>query len=228
MLTLAVMDVAGTTVDMTEPVPDAFVRAFAGQGLTLSTDLIRSVRGISKREAVATLLEKSTGRARPDLVREILDTFRNSLLEACRCQPIVPLPGAVDAIEALEAAGLCVWLNTGFDRELGRLVVERSGLLELVGGVATDDDVSRGRPEPDLIRRAMAAVGVEDARTVVAVGDTAADLEAAAAAGVGCSVGVLTGAHDRERLERHPHDILLAGVSELPGALRRLGLIPAP
>ena len=63
----------------------------------------------------------------------------------------------------------------------------------------------------------MAATGIDAPERVANVGDTALDLEAAARAGVGWNIGVTSGAHRRERLERLPHTHLIASVAELPG-----------
>lgn len=58
-------------------------------------------------------------------------------------------------------------------------------------GVVSGDDVAKGRPAPDLILAAMSAAGEGDPKAVLAAGDTVSDLQAAAAAGVGWSVGVM-------------------------------------
>jgi phosphoglycolate phosphatase-like HAD superfamily hydrolase len=65
----------------------------------------------------------------------------------------------------------------------------------------------------------MAATGVTRANRVANVGDTTRDLEAAARAGVGWNVGVLSGAHDRATLARAPHTHLIDSVADLPALL---------
>ena len=51
----------------------------------------------------------------------------------------------------------------------------------------------------------MKLTAVEDPARVANVGDTTLDLESAARAGVRWNIGVLSGAHTREALERAPH-----------------------
>ncbi len=65
----------------------------------------------------------------------------------------------------------------------------------------------------------MRATGVTRAARVANVGDTTRDLEAAARAGVGWNVGVLSGAHDRATLERAPHTHLVGSVAALSALL---------
>ena len=71
-----------------------------------------------------------------------------------------------------------------------------------------------GRPAPDMILLAMKLTGVET-RLVANVGDTTIDLESAARAGVRWNIGVLSGAHTREALERAPHTQIIQSVAIL-------------
>jgi phosphoglycolate phosphatase len=223
---LATLDVAGTTVQVTDRVPVSMIEAFGSHGYRVSGDEVRAVRGISKREAIANLLGEGVEQANLSAVVEsIFSAFRASLISSYRVTPVRPVVGAAEAIEELEARGVTVWLTTGFDREMAELVVGQAGLVPLVAGCVCDDDVEFGRPAPDLIRVAMTRSGTSDPANVLAAGDTVADLEAARAAEVGCAVGVLSGAHDRATLSTAPHDILLESVASLPAALEELDLL---
>ncbi len=62
----------------------------------------------------------------------------------------------------------------------------------------------------------MALAGVDDRASVLVVGDTVSDLEAAARAQAGWSVGVLSGADTRVQLESCPHSAIPESVVELP------------
>ena len=66
-----------------------------------------------------------------------------------------------------------------------------------------------------MILLAMERAGVHDPARVANVGDTALDLESAARAGVGWNIGVLSGAHSREALERAPHTHIIQSVADL-------------
>ena len=72
-----------------------------------------------------------------------------------------------------------------------------------------------------MIFRAMEAAGVGDVRQVVNVGDTPLDLQAGTRAGVRGVVGVLTGTHDRESLQREPHTHIISGVEDLPELIEK-------
>lgn len=57
---------------------------------------------------------------------------------------------------------------------------------------------------------------MESGVRIVSVGDTPLDLQAGTNAGVREVIGVLTGLHGKERLEREPHTALLPSVADLP------------
>jgi phosphonatase-like hydrolase len=221
-LRLAVFDMVGTTVRAGDEVPESFRVAFRRFGVELPDEALTAVRGRSKAEAVADLVATFLPGV-PDgaaVARGILATFKETL-RARYATGAMPVPGADEVLGRLQQGGVSVVLTTGLD------AVTTTGLLQHLGwgrlglsGVVTGDDVERGRPAPDLIHAAMRLVGETDPRAVLAVGDTAADLDAAFAAGVGWSVGVLTGAHSREILAAHPHTAILDSVLDLPGWLR--------
>ena len=62
----------------------------------------------------------------------------------------------------------------------------------------------------------MEMAGVTGVHEVTNVGDTVLDLQAGQNAGVRYNIGVLSGAHVREQLEREPHTHLLSSEAMLP------------
>jgi phosphonatase-like hydrolase len=214
-ITLAVLDLAGTTVKDQGEVPRAFTAALAGIDVHVTPQQLAGVRGSSKREAVRHFVPDGPGREA--LTASTYASFRERLTELYRASGVVPIDGAEDLFAWLRARGVRVALNTGFDRDITSLLLTA---LEwnhhMVDAVVCGDDVAHGRPAPDLILCAMDRVGVTDPQQVVNVGDTGLDLAAGHAAGVRWNVGVLSGAHDRKTLEQAPHTHLLESIAELP------------
>ncbi|WP_159849957.1 HAD-IIIA family hydrolase [Nocardia sp. CY41] len=109
---------------------------------------------------------------------------------------VQPVPGAVDALRRVRAAGVQLGIvsnQSGVARGLisrEQLAAVNSRVEELLGPFATwqvcvhgeGDGCGCRKPEPGLIRRAAAELGVDVGRCVV-IGDTGADVAAAQSAG---------------------------------------------
>jgi phosphoglycolate phosphatase-like HAD superfamily hydrolase len=191
---LTVFDVGGTAVRDTADVAAVFRATLEQYGIVAPPNKIGESRGASKREVIAELLGGANARSRG----------------------VEAVPGVAAAFDRLRANGIKVVLTTGFDTRTMAVVLQQLDWEGVVDFVVTADDVVRGRPAPDLILTAMRRAEVVRGDAVVTVGDTVNDLRAAAAAGVGASVGVLTGAHDRKQRSAVPHTIIRESAAEVP------------
>ncbi len=211
---LVVFDLAGTTIDDAGQVPAAFAAALAGHGVTVTSEQLVAVRGASKRQAILQLLPEGPSRAR--LAEATYASFQRELARRF-AEGVRPVPAAEETFRRLKARGVRIALNTGFDRDTTALLLSSLGWSAGVAdAVVCGDDVPRGRPAPDMILRAMAITATSTPDVVANVGDTTLDLEAGHAAGVRWNIGVLSGAHGRDRLERAPHTHLVPDVGHLP------------
>jgi phosphonatase-like hydrolase len=216
-LRLIIMDMAGTTVAVTDEVPAAMEEAFGLSGLSLPAEALAAVRGRTKRQVVSELLGAMhpDAIAREQLAERVHDAFRSALRRRITGR-VAEVPGAGETLGWLRDQGMAIVLTTGFDRELAEMILESLGWgSERVNALVSADDVREGRPAPDMILRAMEITGIDDPACVAVVGDTTADLQAAHNAGVRISIGVLSGAHDRQRLMAEPHTVLLDSVADL-------------
>ena len=209
-----VLDLAGTTIE--DPgVAAAFRSAFASCGIEISASQIDEVRGRSKYDAVVDLLLAAHRSA--ELAGEIYIALRNAVRDRWRGGPAVPIAGAEDAMRSLRQRGIRVALNTGLDRETAAMLVVKLRWNTIIDALICADDVPAGRPAPFMIFRAMEATRTHAVGDVAVVGDTTADLEAGANAGVRWNIGVLTGAHRREQLARSPHTVIVRSVGDVSG-----------
>jgi len=217
-INLVVFDMVGTTVEASPKIPEAFLTAFANSGIELTADDVVSIRGKSKRQAIAELLADKCPDT-PQLADQIYDAFKSSLLDRYRHGPVNAIAGAEATFRWCQVNGIGVALTTGFDRELAMLLVDKLGWGAIVDTTVCNDDVANGRPAPDLIMTAMERLQQIDVLGVASVGDTVSDLEAGANAGTGINVGVLSGAHTRQQLLSVSHTALIDSVADLPALL---------
>ena len=126
------------------------------------------------------------------------------------------LAGARETVERLRAEGFLVGVATAKSRQGLERELEMTGLGALVHASRTVTEAP-SKPAPEMLLQLFEAleVGAEEA---VMVGDTAWDLQMAAAAGC-AGVGVLTGGHSRELLEAEHPAACLESVADLPAWL---------
>jgi phosphonatase-like hydrolase len=215
------MDIAGTTVEDPDGVGGCLKAALAAADIAAKHEDVNSLMGIPKPLAITRLMELAGTTPDPALVDEVFRDFRHRMVTYYREDPgIREVEGAAAVFKELRNRGIKVALDTGFDRQIVDVLLERlgwdTGLLDVT---VTSDEVPRGRPYPDLIYRAMELTGVEDVKAVAKVGDTPSDLQEGASAGCGMNVGVTQGTHTRDQLKDHPHTHLIGTIRELPAIL---------
>lgn len=229
---LVVFDLSGTTLHDGGGVVRRHLReVLAAAGLDLRDGALEGVAGLSKRNAIKTLLE---GHGRDELlvrVESLHADFTSRMRRWYRDDPAVcEVTGASDTFRTLRKAGIQVAIATGFTRDVLDVVLNRlhwTGAESLVDATVASDEVKRARPWPDAIDLLRAQVGGVPSSAVAKVGDTPTDLQEGTMARCGLVVGVLTGGHSRDALAEHPHDQIIASVAELPALLERLRLLPA-
>lgn len=213
-LKLVVFDLAGTTVKDNGQVVNAFTAALMAHEIEFTSEQLSHVRGSSKRQAIEHFIPEGPDRTRRAAL--VYASFRKLLAERYQIDGIEPMAGAERIFQWLKEQGVCVALNTGFDRDITELLLSALGWgREMVDAVVCGDEVRQGRPAPYLIFHAMEATGINSVREVANVGDTRLDLQAAYNARVRWNIGVLSGAHDRQQMERAPHTHLLESVADL-------------
>jgi phosphonatase-like hydrolase len=215
-IALVVFDMAGTTIEDSGQVPEAFTTVLRNHGIEIDDAALRAVRGASKRDAIRHFVSRHRATEVDALTEKIFEDFRAYLAGLFANGGVRPVAGAAETFAWLRGRGIKIALNTGFDRLTADLIIDtvgwRSGVVDTI---VCGDDVAQGRPAPYLIFRSMEQTGVTGVHQVACVGDTVLDLEAGHNAGARHVVGVLSGAHTREQLEHAPHTHLIASVATL-------------
>lgn len=223
-LNLIVLDMAGTTVTDGGLVEQAFAAAAGRMGVAPgSADhaeklaYVRATMGESKITVFRHLFGEET------LARRANAAFEEAYGELVDGGRIAPVPGAREAVERLTAEGRTVVLSTGFARTTQDAILAALGWQDLAALTLCPADAGgRGRPYPDMVLTALLRTGaVDDVRRVVVAGDTSYDMLSGVRAGAGIVAGVLTGAHDKDRLTRSGATHVLGSVAGLPDLIAR-------
>ncbi|MEV0603978.1 phosphonatase-like hydrolase [Streptomyces sp. NPDC050315] len=219
---LVVLDMAGTTVADGGLVEQAFDAAARHLGVEPGTPdhaeklaYVRATMGESKISVFRHLFGDE------DKARVANARFEEAYGELVDGGLIAPVPGAREAIEALQAAGRTVVLSTGFARVTQDAILAALGWQDLVPLTLCPADAGgRGRPYPDMVLAALLRTGATDSVQKIAVaGDTSYDMLSGRRAGASVVAGVLTGAHDKDQLTAAGATHVLGSVAELPALL---------
>ncbi|MFE7478696.1 phosphonatase-like hydrolase [Streptomyces sp. NPDC057552] len=221
---LVVLDMAGTTVADGGLVEQAFSAAAERLGVRTGSAeherqlaYVRATMGESKISVFRHLFGDEE---KAQTANTAFEEAYGDLVDGGR---IAPIPGAREAIERLTAEGRTTVLTTGFARTTQDAILTALGWQDLVPLTLCPADAGgRGRPYPDMVLAAFLRTGaVDDVRRTVVAGDTSYDMLSGVRSGAGIVAGVLTGAHDRGRLERSGATHVLGSVAELPDLIAR-------
>ena len=131
-------------------------------------------------------------------------------------------PGVKEMMENLRNNGVYVVLNTGYDRKTASSLLLKLGWEtgRDIDGLVTADDVSNGRPQPDMIYKAMNICGITEPQEVLKAGDSTIDIEEGKNANCGLTIGVLTGAQNETQLKTATPDYILPSLATLNEVLK--------
>jgi HAD superfamily hydrolase (TIGR01509 family) len=171
-------DLDGVLID-SEPVWDEIRQGLAAAaGLEWPVAATRAMQGMSTREWSTYLAETIGLPGSPtELAVEVIDAV------AARYAAHLPLlPGAIDAVERM-AAAWPVALASSAPRRLIDTVLAATGLGDAFMTTISTEQVSAGKPAPDVYLAAIERLGADAARSV-AIEDSTNGLRSAAAAGL--------------------------------------------
>lgn len=204
MIKMVVFDMAGTTVDEDNVVYKTLQKAINATGYTFTLEQVLEFgAGKEKLQAIKDILPLDGQIHSEEEAFRIFDNFKVLLKNAYEILDVKEQIGATDVFGQLKEKGIKVVLNTGYNRETAERLVQKIGWEEGVNfdALITASDVVLGRPNPDMIIKAMNTLGVENAQEVVKIGDSAIDIEEGKNADCGMTFGVTTGAQTATQLE---------------------------
>jgi beta-phosphoglucomutase len=222
-MSLAVIfDVDGVLTDSYVPHYKSWERMFGEIGVEFNDEQFRSTFGRTNRDIFAQLYPGETMTA--ERTKELGDR-KEALYREIINENFTPLPGAVELIDALSAAGFRLGVGSSGPPENVQLTLAKLGRADRFDAVVTGADVVHGKPNPEVFLKAAQRLGVPPARCAV-IEDAPQGIEAANAAGM-ASIAVLgTTTHDKlshaELIVSGHHELTPGRIAELIGASRAL------
>ncbi|TDE09044.1 HAD family hydrolase [Dyadobacter psychrotolerans] len=199
---MIVFDMAGTTVNENNVVYKTLCSAINQAGFNFSLEQVLQVgAGKEKLEAIRSVLRISEIDDEA-LAGRIFSKFLVLLSDAYENLDVAQQDNATLLFRVLKENGMLIVLNTGYNRITAESLVQKVGWKLGVDYdlLVTASDVSKNRPQPDMILLAMQHFGIEDPLEVIKVGDSTVDIMEGQNAGCKINIGITTGAHTREQL----------------------------
>ncbi len=222
---LVVFDIAGTTVKDRGNINAVFRKAFDNAGIIgVTVEDVDEVMGYKKIEAIKIIVAKyQTGSTQDELlINSIHDDFTRQMVRYYEtCEDLESLPFAEDVFKELQSQQVKVALNTGFTREITRPILKRLGWdnAHFINAVICSDEVVKGRPYADMIKKIMKDLEIHSADEVAKVGDTKVDMEEGLNASCGLVIGVTTGACSKEGLLTGHPNYIVDSLKNLPSLI---------
>lgn len=183
-------DLDGTLIDSAGHHWTAWRDTLAAEGRTVTPQDFANSFGRRNDEILRDLFGTDVPRAWMDQVGETKERAYRALL---RAEGLEALPGAIDWLSRLKAAGWKQALASSAPQANIDAVLEVLGFGRWLDEVVSADEVGRGKPDPALFLESARRLGVPPGRCVV-VEDAPAGVEGARRAGMR-SIGVLSSHH---------------------------------
>jgi len=204
---LAVLDMAGTTINDNGLVQQAAINSmFNILSVSVTKRDADLVMGIPKNIAFETLCNNAEISADEYTINQLVKYFNDELNSLySNSENISLMPFAMELFQAMHNSNTRIYLNTGFERSVATTIVKTLNLETVIDGYIGSDEVEKGRPNPDMIFKAMERANITNALEVMKVGDTVSDLYEGYSAGCRYNIAVLSGAQNFDELSSSPH-----------------------
>jgi HAD superfamily hydrolase (TIGR01509 family) len=161
MIDAVAFDNDGLLLDTEEAWTRAEVTLFARHGTRFTLEHKRDMIGSSRAVAQAKL-ERML--AAPGRGPELMDELHELVMEEA-ARGVEPMPGALELLDELHAAGVPLALVSNSVRDFVELTLGGAGVRERFAVVLSSDDVEHPKPAPDLYLAACARLGTAPERT---------------------------------------------------------------
>ncbi len=178
-------DLDGTLADTEEYHWLAWQQVMSAEGLTITHEQFLETFGQRNHTVLTAWLGAETPLERIDALGDAKEAvFR----ETVRSRGLEALPGAVTWTARLRERGWRQAIATSAPLANAETMLDALGIAHCFDAVVSSEDVSAGKPDPEVFQKAAARVGVPPSRCIV-VEDAPAGVEAARRAGM-ASIGV--------------------------------------
>lgn len=178
-----IFDFDGLMVESESIAYQVWCEVLGPYGKELTEEIYRNLIGREPLGSVEYLIEVLDLPLEP---RELLETYWSQRTERV-CRDIAPAPGLLDLLQTLRERGLKLAVASNSPSNYVHAVLEAIDLTDMFSCIRCREDVTRGKPAPDVYLAAAACLEVDPERCL-ALEDSPLGLQAALNAGMRCIV----------------------------------------
>jgi len=177
-----IFDLDGTLVDSQPAALGASIQALSQVGVQVDESDLREVFGGGARKLLKHFLERDLGTEQADKVLEDVIQSR-AALQLELTSKVDLLPNAKDMLDLLESNKFKLAVATMSSGSVADSVLDHHGLKGYFDAVLTIDDVTQGKPDPEILVKVVERLGSQVNQSLY-VGDSGHDLEASVRLGM--------------------------------------------
>jgi len=152
------------------------------EGITFDREINERLRGVSRMESLAIILERAEKDYSED-EKEEMATFKNDFYRGSlgQLKPADIFPGVTELLNVLKKRGIRSAI--GSSSKNARFILERTGMLEAFDAISDGTNITNSKPDPEVFLKAAQMLDVAPESCLV-VEDADSGIEAAKAAGM--------------------------------------------
>lgn len=173
------LDIDGTLIDSNDANTRAWVEALLANGIEINYLKLREGIGMGGDNFLPKIARIESDSPQGRAVSEA----RGAILKSKYLPTLKAFPQVKELLTRMHADGLKLVVATSAKPDEAEALLELTGAADLIDFIATTEDAENSKPDPDIIHAALQKSGLP-ADSVVMLGDTPYDVEAAHKAGV--------------------------------------------
>jgi len=196
MITAFIFDIDGTLIDSNDFHAEAWQKALAEKGFEIPFEKLRPQIG----KGADTLLPEFLSKAEVEKYEDELGERRAEIFKEKYLDRVKSFPKVRELFERIKADNIKIALASSANEDEVEAYKKIANIEDLVEKTTSADDAKASKPEPDIFQAALKLLGNPKPETVLVVGDTPYDAEAATKANLK-TIGVLCGGFPKTDLE---------------------------
>jgi HAD superfamily hydrolase (TIGR01509 family) len=208
---VVILDWDATLVESLEPHFEAYGLAAEKLGMRIDMKKIRYAAGMTAPEIVRTIFPVKDEEQIKEIVMLKDEIFRDELWKQVKA-----FPGAQEMLDTLKSKTILAIATSSSILNVTP-VMDKLQWKEYFSTIMAREHIKKGKPDPEILLKVCEKVGVKPVDAVY-VGDSVHDMAAAEDAGM-ISIGVPTGTHSKQELEKAGADRVFENLFEVKSFL---------